>query len=707
MKHKHFTLICILLSAFIFNLSFAGDVDIKTAKNVALNAYKENYSTILSKDAGNIFVTEEFTVSEASQAVYYVFNMSNMGFVIVAATDIVHPVLGYSFESFYQEDNQSPEFKYWMNFYKQQITSDISLELTATSEITQEWNKYAVAPENYTQIKGTKDITPLLASTWDQGCCYNALCPVDAAATSSCGRCWVGCVATAMAQVMYYWRYPATGQGTHSYTPWGGNYGAQSANFGATTYDWNAMTNACVTANNAIATLSYHCGVAVDMGYGVDGSGANTNDWVQKLPQYFKYSNSITDDQKDNYSDPVWESMLRAELDAKRPIVYTGWDMASGSGHAWNCDGYQGTDYFHFNWGWGGSYNGYFYLTALNPSGYDFSNGQEIVYQIYPGTGYPSYCTGTSTLTADAGTLVDGSGTLDYQNNSDCSWLIAPASVVDHLHINFEALSTETSNDVVIIYDGPTTSDLVLGTYSGSTIPSQIISTGPSVLVRFTTNGSVTGEGWKLNYNSSYPVYCTGTTTLTDASGSIEDGSGSNEYVNNANCKWEIMPTAAASVTLHFVSFSLEATNDKVRIIDIVNGTLLGNYSGSTIPSDVTSPSGQMRVIFLTNSTVTDDGFSATYSSVPTRIEEYGTLKDLTIYPNPANEVLHISFGITDGNNASVQLMDLKGQFVFDESVSDNSVYNVNIDITSLAKGVYNLRILTEGETVNKKIVIE
>lgn len=708
MKHKHITLLGILVLTFVFNLTYAGSVDIKTAKKVGLNSYKENYSTVISKDASNIFITEDYTVTGNQQKLYYVFNTSNLGYIIVAATDIVHPILAYSFESVFMEENQSPEFKYWMDIYKKQIENCLQLKLEATPEIEQEWTRLNVEPENFNIVKGTKDVTPLLTSTWNQDCCYNALCPVDASAVNSCGRAYVGCVATSMSQVMYYYRYPETGQGTHSYIPWGTSYGTQTANFGATTYDWNAMTDACTSTNTAIATLCYHAGVAVNMGYGPDGSGANTNDWVQRLPQYFKYSSNINDASKSSFSTTAWENLIKTELDAKRPIVYTGYDLNEGSGHAWNCDGYQGTDYFHMNWGWGGYYNGYFYLNSLNPSGYDFTSGQEIIYQIYPGTGYPEYCSGNSgTLTSVVGTLADGSGTSDYQNNIDCTWLISPSTPVDHIYINFEILSTEASNDIVTIYDGPTTSDPVLGTYSGSTIPAQIASTSPEVLIRFTTNGNTTGEGWFLNYFCAYPVYCTGTTVLTDASGSFDDGSGVNEYNNSSNCKWDITPTGAGTVTLHFNSFDLESTNDKVRVTDIVNSTLLGNFSGSSIPADVTSPSGQMRVIFTSNSSITGDGFSATYTSTLAGIEDYNTLNNLSVYPNPASEILHVSFDLSDDNTASVQMIDLRGQMVFNESVSGSLSYKTDINTSLFTKGIYTLRIITSGETLNKKVVIE
>lgn len=709
MKHKHFTLVIVSMLILFTGYAIGGNVEKNVAKNVALNSYKENYYNLYGADIGGIYITDEFTISEKSQPLYYIFNTSNGGFVIIAADDIFHPVIGYSFESIYSENNPSPEFTFWMEHYKQEIISDVSMKLSATPDISAEWNRYSVKPENFTRVKsGTKDVAPLMTSTWDQGCCYNTLCPYDATATNSCSHAYTGCVATSMAQVMYYWRYPATGQGSHSYTPWGSGYPVQSASFGTTTYNWNGMTDACSGTNNDIATLSYHCGVAVDMNYGPNGSSANTGDWTSSLPSYFKYSSNINEASKDMYSNSTWEGMVRTQLDAGQPVVYTGYDP-SASGHAWVCDGYQGTSSFHMNWGWSGIYDGYFTLAALNAGGYDFSTGQSMVYNIYPpSSSYPSYCSGTgSTLTTDVGTLTDGSGPVaDYNNNADCQWLIAPASIIDHLTIKFISLNTEAMNDSVTIYDGSTTSDPVLGTFSGTTLPTQFITTtGPTALVRFTTNGSATDAGWKISYSSSYPVYCTGTTTLTDASGSFEDGSGTYDYSNNANCKWDIKPTGASSVTLHFVTFSLETTNDKVRITDIVNGTLLGNFSGTTIPADVTSPSGQMKVLFTSNGSITDDGFSCTYTSV-TGIEEYGTIKDLNIYPNPASDMLHISFGIVDDKDATVQLVDLEGRQVYGNAIS-NGTFTADLNLSSYAKGIYMLRIITTGETVNKKVVIE
>ncbi|HNW97565.1 MAG TPA: C10 family peptidase [Bacteroidales bacterium] len=706
MKHKHPIQIAIIAFVFIFNIANAEKVDLKTAKNVAINSYQENYSNLYDKSADGIFITDEFLISENSQLLYYVFNTSNGGFIMVAADDIFRPVMGYSFESTYSNENQPPQFISWINMYKKEITEDVSLKLNATPDIESEWNKYKVNPEDFISTKGTKSVLPLVFSKWDQGGCYNTLCPADAAGAA--GHCYVGCVATAMAQIMFYYRYPAQGQGTYSYNSQ--SYGQLSANFGATTYNWNAMTNTCNGTNDAIATISYHCGVAADMDYGTDGSGAWPSQYVQTLPANFKYSSNIKSADKSDYNDATWESMIRTEIDAKRPIEYSGFGDAGG--HAFVLDGYQGTNYFHFNWGWSGMYDGYFYLTALNPGGSDFSNYQQMLYKIYPGTGYPSYCSGPVTLTAAVGSFTDGSGYNDYQNNSDCSWLISPVVpatvMVDHLVLNFDKINIENTNDVVTVYDGSTTSATLLGQYTGSTIPSQITSTSPEVLVTFNSNGSTVGEGWQISYYSVYPVFCTSTNILTDSTGTLSDGSGVYDYYNNASCAWDIVPAGAAIVVLHFNSFNLESGNDKVRVFDIENSaTPLGVYTGNTIPSDVSSPSGKMRVIFKSNTSVTGEGFDATYTSFPAGYEEYDILKDLKVFPNPSNDKLHVAFSNNNNEEVSVQIFDLKGQLVYSENHYINLIFDKDIDIADFAKGVYNLKIITSDGVVNKKVVFE
>lgn len=711
MGKRKITLLIIIAFAFAFNIAFAGNVDVKTAKNVALNAYRENFSNLYDKSASHIFITDEITVSENNQILYYVFNTSNGGFIIVSADNIFTPVIGYSFEGNYVTENQPEDFKLWMDNYKTEIVKDVASKITATPEIATEWNRLNVSADKFVMKKGTKDVAPLLISTWDQFPCYNALCPIDAAASSSMGgRCPVGCVATSMAQIMYYYRYPKMGNGYHTDNTQ--SYGGLYVNFGTTIYDWNAMANSCNGENLAIATISYHCGVAVDMVYGPNGSGTQISKWAsgttKRLPLYFKYSNDVTYATRGS-STTDWENLIRAQIDAKHPVQYAGFPNTGEAGHAFNIDGYQDSTYFHFNWGWSGSENGYFTINNLNPSGYDFSYNQQMVYNIYPpATSYPEYCSGNlDTLTSAVGTLTDGSGPSEYKNDVDCSWLIAPATLIDHLVISFDAINTESTNDIITIYDGPNTSSPVLGIYSGTTIPSQITSTSPQVLVTFKTNSSTVSEGWQIYYYSVYPIFCSGLTTLTAASGTFNDGSDIYNYNNGSNCIWEITPPNAATVTLHFESFNLESS-DNVRVYDMDNtSSPLATYTGTAIPADVTSPSGKMRVIFKSNTSITAEGFTASYTSSLAGVEEFSAVKDMNIYPNPASSQLHVSFDIIENTDVTIKLMDLTGRQVYSEIYTNGNKFEKDIDISGFTKGVYNLQIITSGDLINKKIVVE
>ena len=225
-----------------------------------------------------------------------------------------------------------------------------------------------------------RDVAPLLATTWNQGCDYNADCPVDG--DGPCGHVWAGCVATAMAQVMKYWAHPAQGTGSHGYTH--SDYGYQYADFSAATYDWAGMPDDY--GEDDIAELLYHCGVGLEMDYSPWGSGAYTGTYgypnvVSVLEDYFDYDPELDYLYKSDYSTYAWNSMLRNQLDAGRPLVYRG--QGSG-GHAFVCDGYQGGNYFHFNWGWSGSYNGYYYLNDLTPGGYEFTIDQGAIFDIRP-----------------------------------------------------------------------------------------------------------------------------------------------------------------------------------------------------------------------------------------------------------------------------------------------------------------------------------
>ena len=374
-------IVIVLALLFCCKLVFSNPIDTTTAKIVAANFWKQNTERNKVPD----FVCESMAPRFTG---FYVLNSTQEeGFVIVSADDRVQPILGYSKESTFDASNMPPNLRDWLLGYEQQIHYAIDKNNEPTEEIVAEWNTLLeggiVAP------KSTTAVNPLLTTQWDQSPYYNELCPTNIFASNSNGHTVTGCVATAMAQVMKYWNHPTHGRGYHSYNC--SFYGTQSANFANTTYDWSHMPNQLTATSsstqvNAVATLMYHCGVSVDMNYGVvNGSSAYTSDVADALKSYFRYDNSTHFVLKSNYSESSWISLLKTELNAGRPIVYDGHGAAGG--HAFVCDGYDNSNYFHFNWGWGGSCNNAYYsINNLTPGTFDYTSNQGAVIGIKPST---------------------------------------------------------------------------------------------------------------------------------------------------------------------------------------------------------------------------------------------------------------------------------------------------------------------------------
>ncbi|MBU1369193.1 MAG: thiol protease/hemagglutinin PrtT [Bacteroidetes bacterium] len=362
MKKAFLTLFLALVG---ISMLFAKSVDQEKAKIVAthfLKSYNQSFSSeqlTLFKTIG-LPIADPFNYYQSSYTpLIYVFNYTDNGFILVSADDIAEPILGYTFKHDFSEEAQPYAFSKWIEGYKNQLAYAIENGWESTQAVKNSWEN--LLQNNYIPV--TRAVNPLLSTTWDQSPHYNAQCP---------GGSVTGCVATAMAQVMKYWNHPAQGTGMHSYNH--ATYGTLSANFGATTYNWSAMPNNVSSSNDAVATLMYHCGVSVDMDYSPQVSGA----WVVEaddpvcsesaLKNYFGYSSSLQGVKRDNnYSTAQWTALIKGELDAGRPVLYAG--FGSGGGHAFVCDGYNNSNYFHFNWGWGGYYDGYFLIDALNPGG--------------------------------------------------------------------------------------------------------------------------------------------------------------------------------------------------------------------------------------------------------------------------------------------------------------------------------------------------
>lgn len=351
----------------------------------------------------------------------YVYNTPN-GFVIVSADDCETPIIGYSHEGRFNPDDLPIQLQDYLQDFVDRIQYGAAHHLEADETTARQW-ELVKATGRLNDNPKAHSVSPLVTAHWHQGCLYNSLCPVME--NLPCERAQVGCVAVAMGQIMHYWNYPSIGWGSYSYNI--GNFSI-SANFGNTTYQWGLMPNTLTEASSdaqveAVATLLYHCGVAVEMKYGDNGSFTNSGLVRDALINYFKYSHDIHREIKDE-DNAVWLSKLKTCLDAQKPILYSG---AGNAGHAFVCDGYDANDLLHFNWGWGGSHDGYFALGNLNPNGNNFNSGNYAIFDIAPNT---NLYVVTASVFPEGGGHIEGLGgyyihetcTLTAEPEGDCEF---------------------------------------------------------------------------------------------------------------------------------------------------------------------------------------------------------------------------------------------------------------------------------------------
>ena len=437
MKRRILTLTMLLLTAII--TAEADPVDMRTAREVAVKFMNANTKVPMS-NIDDLQLVTTYNISRGDAA-FHIFNTPN-GFIIVSADDCATPILGYSNEGRFDMNNIPIQLQDYLQGFVEQIEYGIENHLEADEETAQQW-ELVRATGSLSDNRSNQAVEPLITTIWGQSCYYNDLCPEDD--LGDCGHVLTGCVATAMAQIMRYWGYPTNGGGLHTYNL--NNYPQQTADFGATTYDWANMPDdlfdypTTQTEINAVATLMWHCGVAVDMFYGPQESGAFSVDVVPALVGYFGYSDDLSLVDREDYSYSEWLAIIKNNLDLGYPVYYSGSDEGGLGGHAFVCDGYSTNNQLHFNWGWEGYCNGYYSLGALNPSIYAYNLGNDAIINIHPGcTSGTVYQVSAMSNLSDEGTVI-GSGS--YSCGESCTLMATPNEgyVFDHWTKDGEVVS--------------------------------------------------------------------------------------------------------------------------------------------------------------------------------------------------------------------------------------------------------------------------
>ena len=308
------------------------------------------------------------------QPAYYLFAGERGGYAIIAATERAYPLLGYSESGKIDPKDLPCGLQMMLDIYAEQINTARALDIKPTT------TRADVEP-------GSIVVEPLLGDImWDQMDPFNGMTP---------GHAPTGCVATATAQIMRYWKYPDHAVGTHGYMSKSYGYLSHDYNY---RIDWDDMPLAPngtpdnkidAKPNPTIARFMYGLGVAFDMNYSQQGSGTTHDKVVPALIRHYGYSKDIKRITAQE-AGSQWSSIIKRELDARHPVLHGG--TGKGGGHSFVCDGYTTDDLFHFNWGWSGVSNGWYKLNALVPdvlgtgggAGGGYNENRDIVINIAP-----------------------------------------------------------------------------------------------------------------------------------------------------------------------------------------------------------------------------------------------------------------------------------------------------------------------------------
>ena len=674
------TLVLIAILALTIGTIFANPIDQQRAMQIG-----QSFMSVKSAQKADIQLHLVYTSATRDAVDYYVFNAVNgNGFVIVAGDDRVKPILAYSTSGAFDPNNTADGFEFTLNSFSTEIQYVRENNIEATADIKAEWKSVAETGYINNNREGNPVVGPLLLSTWHQNFPYNSQCPEDPDGNG--GYVYAGCVATAMGQVMKFWDYPAQGEGSHSYYP--GGYPQQTANFGETEYHFELMPNDLDSLSTEedyfyIAQLLHHCGIAVEMIYGPDGSGAYSGDVPPALRTYFRYS---CDDHITNYgggwwgpgySNEEWTQMLKdGGLDEGIPLYYSGQDDSGAGGHAFVCDGYDENDYFHFNWGWSGKDDAWCPIGALNTTKYAFNQMNGFTGHIIPDS--PEY------------------------NNR-------PENITD-----FEVAENEDMTSVTISWTNPENN--LNGEPLTSPLDIYVYRNGQEIY-----QTQIVGKGTRMDFVDE----------------NLEEGFyqysiiAENEYGFNRKAYAQILVGDKCDITFELTDDGGDGWKGACISVTTEDGQRIGKVTmeeGSTKTVVVPLLKGDINFIWnhgwyhtseqydtdyechftirnsedevLYTSGNHSDGIFLTYNNDCEHVSVAEvSASNIRLYPNPTNGILNI-----EGNGEmTISVMNVLGQKVMETTATDNAT----LDLSGFGAGIYMVRIESENGTKTEKVNVQ
>lgn len=378
-----------LLFLFSLSISFqlkAEGVRPADSKKVALNAF----SYYSGKAPSELRIVQEIPVSLRDTALLHIYNFEK-GFIIVAADNAVEPILGFGLNSKFDFEDMPPALQFLLESYQEEILYAKRQNIRSSQEVNAKWNEHLSSNPSKTLYTPA---TWLISTKWNQSggnesgsiVGYNYYCPTNAQGTKTL----VGCGGVALAQILRYWSCNVYPHGLVNYTSTMNSYSTSiNINLTGQSYDWISMHPNKANIYNAY--FLYHCAAALHSTFGTTAQGGTSSnpDTVHLiLKNHFGFSN-VTHVIRDNYSGD-WIGLLKSNIDNRRPIFYAGYKKENDTlknGHGWVVDGYNSSNYFHCNWGWGGGnvdWDGWYLLSNLTPNGKYYNDVHKATVNIYP-----------------------------------------------------------------------------------------------------------------------------------------------------------------------------------------------------------------------------------------------------------------------------------------------------------------------------------
>jgi len=632
-------LILALFSVVTVLQGFSKGIDIDEAKMVAEKFFETSGKSALTVDEAVVFQSN-------NEPLTYVINFKPEGWAIVSADDRAPAILGFSNTGYFDtKEIKNLPFYSWFKGYANEISSLISSKAPEVPHSS--WSD--IKTSKYT--KAVDPVEPLIEVEWNQGAGWNEYCPADQDGPG--GHAYAGCVAVAMAQCMSVYQHPTQGYGSHSYNH--DTYGNQYANFGETTYEWDKMDNQGAT--DAVALLLYHLGVSVNMGYAADGSGAFSRSVPGAIKSYFDYSNSAEYISRSDYTDEgEWESLLIDQLSEGHPIYYSG-DAGDGeAGHAFNIDGVNSNGAFHFNFGWSGSYNGYYFVTNIKPGSSDFTSNQEAVINFKPRDHAPQDITLSNNTVEEGmppGTVVGEIIVIDETPEDTFTFEVSgPFGFVPFTEQNGNLVTTE-----VLDYNSQTRYEVQIKATDKTNL-----SVEKNLFVNVDANSAPTNISISKNkFNDTVSIG-----TLIGVLNTIDsDPADTFTYVFDVHENPEI-----------------GKDNDKFIIS---NDSLFTNYDFTDYPDEECS-------LYIQSSDKLDETvskeiiLSVNQTGTHTSTTENITENTLNLFPNPVTDYFQVVSGTTE-RVKTIKVFDINGIVKDIYPVVNNR--NITIDLRNYASGIY------------------